>query len=101
MTPIVITVSHSLSKDEVLRRLRPAIGQAAQAFPMLTVEQEEWHGDRMEFRVRALGQPVGGNVTVGDTDVRLELQLPWLLARFAASVQRAIAMRGRVLLGKN
>jgi hypothetical protein len=39
MTPVVITISHALGKEEVLRRLRPALGQAAHTFPVIKVEQ--------------------------------------------------------------
>lgn len=100
MEPVVITISHSLGKDEVVRRLRPALGQAAQSFPVLKVEEETWTGDRMDFRVRALGQAVSGNVEVADAHVRIEVSLPWLLARFAGALQKTIENRGHVLLGR-
>jgi Putative polyhydroxyalkanoic acid system protein (PHA_gran_rgn) len=100
MEPVVITISHSLGKDEVLRRLTPALTRASETFPVLKVEQETWMGDRMDFRVRALGQTVVGNVQVADTSVRLEAALPWLLAKFASVIQNTIESRGRVLLEK-
>jgi hypothetical protein len=67
---------------------------------VLKVEKEEWIGDRMDFRVRALGQAVGGSVQVGEKDVRLELTLPWLLATFAGVAQKTIEAGGRGLLAK-
>jgi hypothetical protein len=100
MTPVVITISHALGKEEVLRRLRPALGQAAHTFPVIKVEQEVWSGDRMDFRVRSLGQAITGNVQVLDDSVRLEVSLPWLLAKFANALQRTIAQKGRILLEK-
>ena len=90
MEPVVVTISHSLGKEEVLRRLRPALGQATQSFPVLKVEEETWSGDRMDFRVRALGQSVSGNVVVGETDVRLEVSLPW---RWQSSLSNANAFQ--------
>ena len=100
MQPVVVTISHSLGKQEVLRRLRPALGHSAKTFPLLSIEQEIWDGDRMDFRVRAMGQTIAGNVIVGDADVRLELQLPWLLAKFAQAVQTTITKRAQILLEK-
>jgi hypothetical protein len=100
MTPVVITISHTLGKEEVLRRLRPALGQAAHTFPVIKVEQEVWSGDRMDFRVRSLGQAITGTVQVLDDSVRLEVSLPWLLAKFANALQRTIAQKGRILLEK-
>lgn len=96
--PIIITIPHKLGKDEAVRRIKPALGTAAERFPVLKVEHEVWSGDRLDFRVRALGQAAVGNVDVGEESVRLEVTLPWLLSKFAELVQKTIAGRGRILL---
>jgi hypothetical protein len=98
--PIVITIAHKLGKQEALRRIRPALARACEAFPLLKAEEETWSDDRMDFRVRALGQLVAGSVTVGENTVRLEVMLPWLLHKFAAAVQKTVSSRGRILLEK-
>lgn len=98
--PLVVTIPHKLGKDEALRRVQPALGKASQTFPVLQVEEEVWSGDRMQFRVRALGQTATGNVLVADENIRLEVTLPWLLHRFAKTVHQTIAGRGRLLLEK-
>ena len=54
--PLVITLGHKLGKEEALRRVKPALSKASESFPMLKVEEELWSGDRIDFRVRALGQ---------------------------------------------
>jgi hypothetical protein len=41
-----------------------------------------------------------GNVTVGEENVRLEVTLPWLLHKFAETVQSVISARGKLLLEK-
>jgi hypothetical protein len=98
--PLVVLIPHKLGKEEALRRVRPALGKASSSFPVLNVEEEVWSGDRMDFRVRALGQVAAGNVQVGEQSVRLEVTLPWLLHKFARAVQRTIEGRGQVLLDK-
>ncbi len=98
--PIVITIANKLGKEEALRRIRPALAKACETFPLLKAEQETWSDDRMDFRVRALGQLVAGNLTVGEDTVRLEVTLPWLLHKFATAVQKTVNSRGRVLLEK-
>jgi hypothetical protein len=98
--PLIVTISHKLGKEEALRRLKPALGKASSTFPVLVIEEEIWSGDRMSFRVRALGQVAAGTVEVGDEHVRLEVTLPWLLHKFAQVVQNTIVDRGRVLLEK-
>ena len=98
--PLVVTIPHKLGKEEALRRLRPALGKASQNFPALKVEEEVWSNERMDFRVRALGQVAAGNVQVAEDNVRLEVTLPWLLHKFAEAVQKTISGQGRVLLEK-
>jgi hypothetical protein len=98
--PLVVIIPHGLGRDEALRRMKPALGKASLGFPVLKVEEEVWSGDRVDFRVRALGQVAAGNVQVGEDNVRLEVTLPWLLQKFGEVVQRTIQGRGRVLLDK-
>ena len=98
--PVVVTLPHKLGKEEALRRVRPALSKVSDSFPILKVEQEVWADDRMDFRVRAMGQVVAGNIQVGDTQVRLEVTLPWLLHKFAQVVQKTIAAKGQILLEK-
>jgi hypothetical protein len=95
-----MTIAHKLGKDEALRRIRPALGKASESFPVLTVEEETWSGDRMDFRVRGVGQMASGNVQISDDHVRLEVTLPWLLHRFGEAVQKTIRSRGLILLEK-
>ena len=98
--PLVVSIPHKLGKEEALRRVKPALSKASASFPMLTVEQETWTGDRMDFRVRALGQIAAGSVDVLDDQVCLTVTLPWLLHKFAEVVQTTIGARARVLLEK-
>jgi hypothetical protein len=98
--PLVITIAHKLGKEEALRRIKPGLSKASESFPVLKVEEEIWSGDRLDFRVRAIGQVAGGNVQVGEDTVRLEVTLPWLLHKFGQAVQRTVEGRGRILLEK-
>lgn len=98
--PIVVSIPHKLGKEEALRRLQPGLTGAAKAFPVLKVDEEIWSGDRLTFRVRALGQSAAGTVDVAEDHVRLEVTLPWLLQKFAEAAQTAIRARGKLLLEK-
>ena len=98
--PIVVSIPHRLGKDEALRRLKPGLTSAAASFPVLKVDEEILSGDRLTFRVRALGQAAAGTVDVADDHVKLEVTLPWLLQKFAEVAQAAIRARGQLLLDK-
>jgi hypothetical protein len=99
--PLIVVIPHRLGKDEALRRIKDGLGRAKTEFAWaLTLEQEAWDGDRLTFGARAMGQRASGVIDVGDTGVRLEVTLPWLLARFAAAAQRVIGRKGTLMLEK-
>ena len=98
--PLIVSIPHSLGRDEAVRRLKSGLTRAAASIPMLNVDEERWDDNRMMFRVRALGQAASGHLDVGDDHVRLEVTLPWLLQRFAEVAQVAIENRGKLLLTK-
>ena len=98
--PLVVSIPHRLGKAEALRRLQGGLTRAAAQFPVLQVDEEQWTGERMTFRVRAMGQAASGTIDVGEDDVRLEVTLPWLLQKFAQVAQAVIRTRGNLLLEK-
>lgn len=98
--PLVVSIPHRLGREEAVRRLKSGLTRAATAVPFLSVDEERWDGDRMIFRVRALGQAASGHLDVTEDHVRLEVTLPWLLQKFAQAVQVAVQARGRLLLEK-
>jgi hypothetical protein len=98
--PLIVSIPHSLGREEAARRLKAGLARAAAGVPMLQVDEERWEGDRLIFRVRALGQTASGHVDVAEDHARLEVTLPWLLQRFAKAAQVAIRNRGNLLLTK-
>jgi hypothetical protein len=98
--PLIVSIPHALGKAEALRRLQGGLTRAAANFPVLTVDEENWAGETMTFRVRALGQAASGQIAVAEDHVRLEVTLPWLLQKFAQAARAAINARGRLLLEK-
>jgi Putative polyhydroxyalkanoic acid system protein (PHA_gran_rgn) len=98
--PLVVSIPHSLGREEAMRRLKTGLSRAASSVPVLSVDEERWEDNRMVFRVRALGQAASGHVDVADDHVKVEVVLPWLLQRFAEVAQAAIRSRGNLLLTK-
>ena len=79
--PLVVSIPHHLGKDEAVRRLESGLGNAQANYSNLFAVQEEvWTGDRLQFRVGALGQMASGTIDVADDHVKLEVYMPWLLA---------------------
>jgi Putative polyhydroxyalkanoic acid system protein (PHA_gran_rgn) len=98
--PLVVSIPHSLGREEAIGRLKTGLSRATASVPFLKVDEERWEDNRMIFRVRALGQAAAGHVEVADDHVTVEVMLPWLLQRFAQAAQIAIRNRGNLLLTK-
>ena len=98
--PLVVSIPHSLGREEAMRRLKEGLSRTASSVPVLKVDEERWEDNRMIFRVRALGQAAAGHVDVADDHVTVEVMLPWLLQHFAQAAQVAIRNRGNLLLTK-
>ena len=99
--PVIVSIPHRLGKDEALSRLKSGFTRARTNFShILTVQEELWSGDHLQFRVSALGQVAGGTIDVAQDYVRLEVTLPWLLAVLAEKITPAIRKEGTLLLDK-
>jgi hypothetical protein len=99
--PLVVSIPHRLGKDEAIRRLKSGFGNAQSNFGnFFTVQDETWTGDQLSFRLSALGQAAAGTVAVADDHVDIEVQLPWLLAKFAEKAQVMIQKQGQLMLEK-
>jgi hypothetical protein len=98
--PLIVSIPHSLGREEAMRRLKTGLSRAATKVPILSVDEERWEDNRMIFRVRALGQAANGHIDVEADHVKVEVTLPFLLQRFAEMAQAAIRERGKLLLTK-
>ena len=99
--PLVVSIPHRLGKQEAVRRLKTGLGQARTSFGhLMWVDEEVWNGDRLTFRMRALGQAASGTIDVTDDQLRLEVALPWLLAKLSERLVPAIRKEGTLLLEK-
>jgi hypothetical protein len=99
--PVIVTISHSHGKAEALRRIKDGLAKARANFsPLMKVEEESWASERLTFRVAVLGQPASGTIDVADDHVRLEVYLPWLLAKLAERAKRLLHKEGTLMLEK-
>jgi len=99
--PLVVTIPHRLGKQEAARRLRSGLDAARTRYNhVLQVQEETWVGDSLTLRVNALGQRANGVIVVAEDHLRLEVQLPWLLARLGETIKGVVRREGTLLLEK-
>ena len=99
--PLVVSIPHRLGRQEAVRRLKNGLGRARTDFGhLMSIEEESWTGNRVAFRLRALGQAATGVIDVQDDHLRLEVSLPWLLAKLSEKLIPTIRKEGTLLLEK-
>jgi putative polyhydroxyalkanoic acid system protein len=99
--PLVVSIPHRLGKQEATNRLKTGLANARANYAQwLTIEEENWTDDSVQFRVRALGQSADGKIDFFDDHVQLEVTLPWLLGKIAEKVVPTIRKEGTLMLEK-
>ena len=99
--PFVVTIPHRLGQEEATARLKSGLAAAGAKFgQLISVEEELWTGNSLQFRLSALSQSIAGTIDVFEDHVRLEVILPWLLAVIAEKIQPLIQKEGTLLLEK-
>jgi hypothetical protein len=100
-SPLIVSIPHRLGREEAVRRLKSGLGSVRTSYSaLLTIHQETWTGDHLVFQVSAIGQSATGSIDVADDHVRLEVTLPWLLAKLAEKITPAIRKEGTLMLEK-
>jgi hypothetical protein len=99
--PVVVTIPHSLGKAEAKRRLQAGFhnvrSNVGESFMVL---KNDWAGDHLDFQASLLGQSTTGTVDVAEDHVRLEVQLPWVLAMLADKAKALVRRQGQLMLEK-
>ncbi|UDL95189.1 MULTISPECIES: polyhydroxyalkanoic acid system family protein [Lichenihabitans] len=99
--PLVVSIPHHLGKQEALRRLKDGIGYLkTNQSNRISVLEDKWLDDRLEFLVGAMGQTASGSLDVADDQVICTVQLPWVLALLADKAKGLIQKEGTLLLEK-
>ncbi|WP_112661719.1 polyhydroxyalkanoic acid system family protein [Microvirga flavescens] len=99
--PLIVSIPHNLGKDEAARRLQSGLTRLETEFSEAIASlKHEWNGDRMNFHLGLMGQYVEGLVDVMPDQVRIEVQLPWLLSLIAEKAKSFIRKQGTLMLEK-
>lgn len=98
---VTVVVGHRLGKVEAVRRINEGFARTnGHLGGMIAMEQETWQGDTLKFRMRALGQTAAGSIEVLEDALRIEVSLPWLLAKAAKRLLPILRREATLLLEK-
>lgn len=99
--PLVVVIPHQLGREGARHRLESGVETMKAKFgDKVTSIDESWTGNHVDVVVKAMGQTVAGGIDVAEDHVRVEVQLPWLLAVIAEKAKGMIEKEGQLLLDK-
>jgi hypothetical protein len=98
-TPISISIPHQLGRAEARRRIDTGFGNVFRQLPGWSGNHSQhWDGDRLEFKLVAMGQTLSGVVDVQDASVDMQIELPGVLGLIAGGLKGRLRQAGQLLL---
>jgi hypothetical protein len=100
--PLEITISHQLGKEEAKRRVDASVaGIHAQLAGLVSSVEQEWDGDRLRFRIGALGQAIAAEIEVLEDMLRIVVDLPGVLGLLGGKIADRVRRQATLLLAKS
>jgi hypothetical protein len=91
MSDLMVSVSHRLSQDEALRRIRAAVAHAkVQYSDKINDLHDSWNGYSGAFDVSGMGQKASGTVAVNPSDVTVQITLSFAASLFKSKIESGI-----------
>lgn len=96
--PVELDIPHTLGLAAARTRVEAGFRQIADLIPGGHVVEHHWEGDSLTFVIVGLGQRVASRLDVFDARVHATVDLPPLLALFAAPIRAKLAKEGPAML---
>ena len=94
-----VVVPHSLGKAEALNRLQGMLSSVKENYGSQVSDlHEKWTDQGGTFSFKAMGFRISGELTVSDTDMRVNAEFPWAAKPFQSTIETAIRERAERLL---
>lgn len=96
-----LNIPHKFTKEEAHKRVLAMLTQAKsdpQFGEKVTIDEERWEGDILNFAFTTEGQSISGTVEVKDTEFDIYAKLPFMLRMFEGKIQAAVNEQVKQLL---
>lgn len=99
MAKLNIVVSHCLTQEEAVKRIKTLLGEVKTQFSdKISNLIEEWNGNTGKFSFSAMGFSISGILTVKPAGVELSGNLPFAATFFKGKIESTIRERAETLL---
>ncbi|MET0183783.1 MAG: polyhydroxyalkanoic acid system family protein [Caulobacterales bacterium] len=100
--PLTVTIPHQIGKAEARKRIETGFADLATKMGGSGVKfanvQQNWQNDRLHFAANVAGQKISGRLDVLEDSVKMEIDLPMILAAIGNAIRGKVQEQGRILL---
>ena len=94
-----MSIPHKLTKEEAQRRIQELLPKMKSDFAGQVKDlREEWNGNKGKFSFTAMGFSVSGTLTVNDSTVDLDGDLPFAALLFKGKIKSVIEEKAQQIL---
>lgn len=99
MAKLDMIISHKLSEDEALKRIKGLLGEVRREYgDKITDLSEQWDGNKGFFSFSAMGFSISGSLIVRSSHIELFGKLPFAASFFKGRIETTIRERANALL---
>jgi putative polyhydroxyalkanoate system protein len=99
MPSLEMSIPHKLTREEARRRIQELLPKMKNDYgDQIKNLQEEWNGDTGSFSFSVMGFAVSGTLTVNDSSVDLDGNLPFAAAFFKGKIKSVIEEKAQEVL---
>jgi Putative polyhydroxyalkanoic acid system protein (PHA_gran_rgn) len=99
MPSLEMSISHKLTQEEAQRRIQELLPKMKSDFAdQIKDLHEEWNGNTGQFSFEVMGFPVSGTLTVNESTIDLDGNLPFAAAFFKGKIKSVIEEKAQEIL---
>jgi hypothetical protein len=99
MSKLEMNIPHQLDQQEAVNRIQTLLKRVESQFGNQVQDlQQDWNGNQGAFSFKVMNMPVSGTLTVNQSDVSLDSQLPMAAAMFSGKIKSVIMEEAKKVL---
>ena len=99
MPQLKFSVPHALPRQEALNRIKNMLAELQKVHQEnISDVHEEWKDNVGSFSLKAKGFQISGNITVNESDVELNSDVPFAVTLFSGTIKNMISKKAEELL---
>ncbi len=91
MPHVKLDIPHQLGEEEALRRLKEKADLLGDTYGSQVSDlQQQWNGNVLSYSFKTMGAAIKGSLMVGPSDVKVDVEVPWMAMAFRGTIESKV-----------